>query len=173
MRATATLALAAAAAGCGWRRTPVQVISDTGSNALLVGSWAGDYDSRDTGRKGTISFELESEKDTAYCDVVMIPKVGNFRVAPEQRPDIPVVTPQTLGEPLKIQFIRLGDGRITGTLEPYTDPECGCKVTTTFEGTFRDANKIAGTYVTRGSGGYQTTGGTWNVKRQSVAKSAP
>jgi hypothetical protein len=147
------------------------VISESGSTALLVGSWAGDYSSSQTGRSGSISFELESEKDTAYCDVMMVPKVGNFRMATENRPDIPVVTQQSIGEPLKIRFIRLGDGRITGTLEPYTDPECNCKVSTTFEGILKGPDKIVGSYVTTGSDGYQSKG-KWNVTRQRVANSA-
>jgi len=171
-RAAIAIAFAAAAAGCTWRRTPVPLIAENGSTALLVGSWAGDYSSTETGRSGSISFELESEKDTAYCDVVMTPKVGNFRFSTEQRPDVPVVTPQALGEPLRIRFIRLGDGRITGTLEPYTDPECGCKVTTVFEGTLKGPDRIAGNYLTSGSDGYQSKG-KWTVVRQRVARTTP
>ena len=51
---------------CAWKRTPVPVISDSGSTALLVGAWSGEYSSRDTGRSGSITFEMATEKDTAY-----------------------------------------------------------------------------------------------------------
>lgn len=170
-RVTLAAALVLSTAGCSWRRTPVPVISDIGSTALLVGDWSGEYSSRDTGRSGSITFAMASEKDTAYCDVVMVPKYQTLRVTTQDRPDIPAVRPEALAEPLKIRFIRLGDGRVSGTLDPYVDPECGCRVTTTFDGKFTDANTITGSYVTRGSGLLHPTSGEWKVKRQSLRAS--
>jgi hypothetical protein len=161
------LAMTLAVAACGWRRTPVPIVSETGSTALLVGSWAGEYSSQQTGRSGSISFDLASEKDTAYCDVVMIPKVQTLRITSQEHPDVPIARPETLNEPLKIRFIRLGEGRLTGTLEPYNDPECGCKVNTTFEGRFTNENVIEGTYTTKGEGLHQETAGRWKVTRQA------
>jgi len=169
-RFTALAALAVLSlTACSWRRTPVPIVSDAGSTALLVGSWSGDYFSPETGRRGSISFELESEKDTAYCDVTMAPFVGNARVGANIHSDVPVVTSQkTINEPLKIRFIRLGNQKISGTMEPYTDPDCGCIVTTTFIGSFATPNKIEGTYTTAGAG-TQLAKGQWSVKRQAVA----
>jgi hypothetical protein len=146
----------------------VPIVADAGSTALLVGSWSGEYFSAETGRRGSISFDLESEKDTAYCDVTMIPFTGNAHVN-ILHPDVPNVQPQLLAQPLKIRFIRLGDNRISGTLEPYTDPDCGCTVTTTFVGSFAEPNKIKGTYTTVANGVHQTTRGQWSVTRQTVA----
>ena len=168
---TALAALAALSlTACSWRRTPVPIVGDVGSTALLVGSWSGDYFSPETGRRGSISFELESEKDTAFCDVTMIPYVGNARVGANVHGDAPVIASQkSINEPLKIRFIRIGDQRISGTLEPYTDPECGCTVTTTFIGSFAAPNKIEGTFTTVSTGMQQTTKGQWSVKRQTVA----
>jgi len=167
------LALLLPVAACTWRRTPVPLLSDSGSTALLVGSWAGDYSSAETGRSGNISFELASEKDTAYCDVVMIPKIQTFRVATQEHPEVRMVRPETLTEPLRIRFIRLGEGRLTGRLDPYTDPECGCQVSTTFEGRFTNDNVIEGTYVTKGDGVYQTTSGRWKVQREAAGATTP
>jgi hypothetical protein len=169
VRSAFVLALALFSAGCGWRRTPVQVFSDTGSTGLLVGRWSGEYNSRETGRSGSISFELASEKDTAYCDVVMIPAVQNLKIAVESSNQAPVVRQPVTAEPLKVKFVRLGEGRITGTLEPYADPDCACTVSTTFTGRFTGANRIEGTYVTSGRASGKSTTGQWKVARQTVA----
>ena len=171
IKAMAGVMLAVGAAGCSWRRTPVPIISESGSTALLVGSWTGEYSSAQTGRSGSISFDLDSEKDTAYCDVVMTPKVGNFRVATET-PEKQAIVQPAFPEPLKMRFIRVGDGRVSGTLEPYTDPDCQCTVTTTFEGTFYDPNKIEGSYITQGSATYKTTSGKWKVIRKKTVASS-
>jgi hypothetical protein len=166
-----TLALAVGTAGCSWRRTPVPVFSETGSTALLVGEWSGDYNSQETGRSGSISFSMASEKDTAYCDVVMVPKVHNVRITTTERPDVPLVKPEAMVEPLRVRFIRLGEGKLNGTLDPYTDPECNCRVTTTFDGQFVNADTIKGTYITRGSGLPRGYSGTWKVVRQRLQAS--
>ncbi len=65
-----------------------------------------------------------------------------------------------------ITFIRKEGGTMNGTLDPYRAPDCDCTVTTTFQGTFTDANHIAGTYTTVPSkAGASVTGGTWKVTR--------
>ena len=169
IRNAIALAFILSALGCEWKRTPVPIISDTGSTGLLVGSWSGEYSSKETGRRGSISFELASEKDTAYCDVFMIPAVQAHKIAVQPTNQTPVIQQPTPAEPLKIRFVRLGDGRITGTLEPYTDPDCACSVSTTFAGRFTDANRIEGTYVTTGRALSQSTGGRWKVTRKTLA----
>lgn len=172
IRGVLMLALALALAGCGWRRTPVPVISDTGSTGLLVGSWAGEYSSTQTGRSGGISFELASEKDTAYCDLVMSPSIQSLRIGANTT-EGPTVRTLPVTEPLKLRFIRLGEGKVTGTLEPYKDPDCGCLVTTTFEGKFSGSNTIVGTYVTTGFGFHKETGGRWKVTRHNTTSTSP
>jgi len=168
IRIAVIAALALPLAACGWRRTPVPVIAEAGSTALLVGAWSGDYRSKETGRSGSITFDMASEKDTAYCDVVMVPAASQtFQVVTRERPDVPTVRQPLLPEPLKIRFIRLGENRVTGTLDPYTDPECGCSVTTTFEGTFTDGNTIEGTYITRGAAPARSSKGVWKVTRKA------
>lgn len=163
IRTASILALTVLTA-CAWKRTPVPIISDDGSSALLVGTWSGEYSSGETGRSGSISFEMSSEKDTAYCDVVMVPKARTFQIAAqEQSPQI--INPQAFAQPLKIRFIRLGEGRVSGTLDPYLDPECDCPVSTTFDGNMTGANIIEGTFITRGAD-VPTSTGTWKVKRQ-------
>ena len=162
------LGLAALLAACGWRRTPVPVIAELGSEALIVGTWSGDYHSSETGRAGSITFDMASEKDTAFCDVSMIPRFQSVRMTQENSGPA-IARPAPPAEPLKVRFIRLGDGKVTGTMEPYVDPDCSCRVTTTFLGRFAGPNTIEGTYrsVPVGSGGIATTG-TWKVVRDKT-----
>ena len=95
----------------------------------------------------------------------MIPKVHTFQIATREQPAGQIAKSESLAQPLKIRFIRLGEGRVSGTLDPYIDPECSCTVNTTFEGTITTANTIEGTFITRGAG-IQASSGTWKVKRQ-------
>src|SRR5687767_10857146 len=85
--------LVVAATACSWKRTPVPVVSDSGSIAALVGNWAGEYSSDDTGRSGSIMFQLASEKDTAYGDVVMLPRLRQVQIPGQERPQAAVRLP--------------------------------------------------------------------------------
>ena len=167
-QAIAMIVLTASAAACGWRRTPVPVVSETDSVRALVGTWSGLYNSPETGRSGSIMFELASNKDTAYGDVLMVPKTSVIPPVPSEHPGMPITQAQRPGEPLTIRFVRVNGGSVTGVLDPYNDPDCGCRVVTTFAGRFTDSNTIEGTYSTNGiSIGHQPSAGQWKVTRQS------
>lgn len=168
-KSIAMIILAASALGCGWRRTPVPVISDSGSVEALVGTWSGLYNSEETGRSGSIVFELASNKDTAYGDVLMVPKTNVIPPVPTaEHPGMPITQAQKPGQPLTIRFVRMSGGSVTGVLDPYNDPDCGCRVVTTFAGRFTDSNTIEGTYSTKGTSiGHQPSAGQWKVTRQS------
>ena len=149
------------------------VVSDSGSIAALVGDWAGEYSSDDTGRSGSIMFQLASEKDTAYGDVVMVPRSRQVQIPGQERPGAAVRVPAA-SEPLTIRFVRVDGGRVSGTLAPYIDPDCGCSVITTYEGTFTDPDTIEGTYRTRGVGPvHQPAAGRWKVSRQHSKTTTP
>jgi hypothetical protein len=161
------LTLAAVSAACGFRRTPVPLTSDNGSVQALVGSWAGEYSSTETGRSGSITFSLASEKDTAYGDVTMIARtrVAPLVTSPQQSG---AVISQPQAQPLTIRFVRMEGDRVIGRLAPYDDPQCACRVVTTFQGRFSSSNTIEGTYDTRGTGiGHQPSAGKWKVTRQT------
>lgn len=173
-KSIAMIVLAASAAACGWRRTPVPIVSDTGSVEALVGTWSGLYDSRETGRSGSIMFELASARDTAYGDVLMMPKANVVTPMSSGHQGMPITQAQKPGEPLTIRFVRMSGGAVTGTLDPYNDPDCGCRVVTTFAGRFTDSNTIEGTYSTHGTSiGHQPSAGQWKVTRQSSTAGTP
>ncbi len=130
----------------------------------LVGEWRGESSSAQTGRKGTIAFTLRAGEAAAYGNVVMIPRPDSSLTEAERE----MVT--NVGAPgksvLKIQFVRKEGGNLSGTLDPYRDPDCNCPVITTFQGFFRDARTIEGTFSTVPTQpGGRVTGGIWRVTR--------
>ena len=170
VRGLLLVSLTVAGAGCSWRQTPVPIIAKGDAVTALVGEWLGEYESRDTGRSGTIVFRLRSASDSAYGDVSMTPKIHVVHL-PQQNPTDRVVSPAEMpAEPLQIRFVELEGSRVFGTLEPYKDPVCGCALTTTFEGRFTNENTIEGTFSSRGSDlSHQLARGEWKVTRRTIA----
>jgi hypothetical protein len=56
-------------------------------------------------------------------------------------------------------------GHVSGTLDPYADPQTSARLLTTFSGEL-NGNTIAGTYTTRLPSG-ETQTGRWSVQRRS------
>jgi hypothetical protein len=143
--------------------------------AALTGQWEGSYSSAATGRSGSISFTLTAHADSAYGDVVMIPR-GFGR--PLQAWDAgggagggaraPSAAPQSRSQVLTIRFVRVATGRVSGTLAPYADPVTGLRLFTAFEGRM-SGDTIAGGYTTRVAGAGETADtqtGEWTVTRR-------
>jgi hypothetical protein len=158
------LSLALSAAACS-RQTPGIEVSSTDFDVNpLVGQWRGSYSSNATGRSGTIAFTLLAGESSASGNVVMIPRADSL-LTPEERAMVNAVSTPG-GTVLSIHFVQKQGGTVHGTLDPYRDPECGCAVTTTFDGSFRDNATIEGTYSTVPSvSGATVSGGTWRVTR--------
>ncbi len=66
---------------------------------------------------------------------------------------------------LRIDFVQAARGQISGRLQPYRDPACGCILSTTFEGKL-EGNQIAGTFVMYHSGDGERQTGNWEVTRK-------
>ena len=157
------LALLASLA-CASTPETVPLVGNASDVSSLVGEWSGEYDGGASGRSGNIVFVLRSATDTAHGDVMMIP-----RGMGEQSPSSDSRRGQLAlrsGQVLRIAFVRVAGGAVTGTLDPYTDPNCNCTVQTTFTGTVRD-DTIEGTFVTRGSQLPNDQHGRWKVTRTS------
>jgi hypothetical protein len=146
----------AASAGCASRPPGIGVTSSDFDLNPLVGEWRGTYTNPEARRGGTIAFTLRAGESSASGNVVMIPGA----------PDSLATAAATARSVLKIHFIRKEGNKLTGTLDPFLDPECGCKVTTNFEGSFTNASTIEGTFTTVPSqSGRSVTGGKWKVTR--------
>jgi hypothetical protein len=163
MRTGVALMIALSAAACA----PVILKTPVGGTradiSQLVGEWQGDYESIDSGRRGSIAFRLRAGADTAEGDVLMEPRNALDPSAPDAA--MPHEAFGSGRQTLAIRFVVVDANRVTGVLEPYKDPGCGCTLTTTFIGTLR-GNAIEGTFRSEGSElGHIPQAGRWRVKR--------
>ena len=127
----------------------------------LAGSWSGNYWSATTGRRGRITFELEQSDGAAHGEVIMIP-ANRQQFEPAYEAHDLRASPR----PLHIEIIRAKDNQVTGTLEPYRDPDCDCLLSTSFIGTIR-GDEIEGEFVSLGGPGHIKQTGRWKIERQS------
>jgi hypothetical protein len=153
--------LAVLLAGCAATLpAPVAVQGADADLQALAGEWAGEYWGGSEGRSGSIVFRLDAVTGAAVGDVVMVPTGAG-----PLRPHTGVAEGAPSGaEALGIRFVRADGGLVRGVLEPYRDPDCGCALTTTFQGRLGDG-VVEGTFVTRGSGTHPESTGGWRVRR--------
>jgi len=141
---------------------PAPPVAVVGEASGFAGKWLGEYWSADTARRGSIRFELRADGSGARGDVWMyappspLDRMNGASLAP-------------VAEAIPIRFVRLdASGAVRGTLEPYRDPDCGCMLTTTFEGKLRDG-RIAGEFSSRDGDLHPVTHGQWEVHRVAPA----
>ena len=154
--------LLSTAAACHYRPAPVGLQGSPGEIAALAGEWTGEYTGTQTGRNGGILLQVVAGRDTAYGDVIMSTGAGQQLLAAHAPSEHEAHA--RAAEVLKITFVRVAGGGVTGALEPYRAPDCQCVVATTFSGEAR-GDMIEGTFVTRGPGELQQSG-RWRVQRR-------
>ncbi len=156
-----------AGAGCGYRPPPVPVTGTAPAIAKLVGDWEGEYESGESGRSGYIAFSLAEERDTARGDVLMLaPGEPEPRWSSPEAGRIQTIGSRpTTSRVLTIHFVRAEGGTVSGSLEPYTDPGCGCTLDTQFIGRM-EGDSIRGTFTSRHIQAGHTDHGTWVVRRK-------
>lgn len=113
------LACTSAPAAVPIQATPAEI-------SALAGHWEGEYSSKATGRLGSIVLDLIAGEDHAHGDVLMIPRGSNDPYRPARRPGGQGPGPAEATQLLKIRFIRAEGAGLSGTLEPYWDPDCNC-----------------------------------------------
>jgi len=152
---------------CATRRyTPVEVTAADFDVSALVGRWAGEYHSDETGRSGNITFSLQPGEASAFGDVMMIPKTPTRSTVPLQNQIVGYPALGSVRELLTIHFVRKEGNMVIGMLDPYLDPDCYCRVITTFRGEFKDGRTIEGTFSTQGSDQISMRAqGYWKVTR--------
>jgi hypothetical protein len=131
-----------------------------GDARMLQGDWEGTYVSRETGRTGSIMFQLKAGADSAYGDILMIPVQAE---EPARMPQS-ITTNRKSPRLLRISFVQCGGRDVTGLLDPYQDPDTGEQVYTTFVGHLK-GDELEGTFSSRYPGGAHRLAGTWTVKR--------
>lgn len=157
-------ALVAAAAACASTQEPhVPVSIGPADLSRLAGEWTGEYSSATTGRSGSIVFHLTATADSAHGDVIMVPRATGLplrRAMLHEQPEVGSALPREL----TIRFARFEGGRVTGVMDRYTDPDCNCPVSTTFQGTVH-GDRIEGTFNTYGAPAGHPVTGRWSVER--------
>lgn len=150
--------IATVLAACAGPGTPIPVRGDV---EPLVGQWQGEYSSPATGRVGSIVFTLRAGTDTARGDILMVPANMEAPVAIPRDAD-PTRRPPQL---LHVSFVRCEGSAVSGWIDPYTDPDTGERVLTTFDG-FLAGETITGTFVSYAELSNRRTTGTWTVTRK-------
>lgn len=143
---------------------PVPITGTRGAIQSLAGEWDGSYEADDGSRTGSIDFHLRAGSDTAFGDVVMIPRGWQRPVTPEDRPAAQtreVIPPRTL----TIRFVHVGGDQISGELDRYRDPDCGCLLRTVFEGRL-SGNTLSGRYLSYHQEGGPPVSGKWRAERK-------
>ncbi len=149
MRHMLHYAVLLALVACAANPSPVPMMGPAGDVSALAGEWVGEYRSVETGRMGSISFKLQAGSDTAFGDVLMVPRQAQTGGDVSQNPGVPGCTAAQI---LTIRFVHVAAQRISGTIEPYRCPDCGCLLVTVFRGELK-GNRIDGDFVTTHSQG--------------------
>lgn len=156
--------VAFALSACGASQTPVPLVGASTDVTALTGEWTGEYSSGESGRSGSITFTLRSAGDSAFGDVVMIPTGLGRPVKPYTEQPVAGSNSPSPTTVLTIRFVRVEQGRVSGTLDPYADPQTGERLFTTFTGELK-GNTIEGMYTTRLQTGITQTG-RWSVQKR-------
>ncbi len=159
-RTVVALMALAALGGCSATGAPIPVRGDV---SPLVGHWEGEYSSTETGRVGSIVFTLVAGRDTASGDILMIPANMETPGDVTRTPDPTRRTPQVL----KVSFVRCEGMEVTGWLDPYSDPDTGERVYTTFEGVLK-GDRLEGSFTSLAELSGRRTSGKWMVKRKKL-----
>jgi hypothetical protein len=164
MRKQLTLLLATGlAASCSGRPAAVPVMGEPQDLSALSGEWNGTYKTTaGRVRTGHLFFNLRPGKDTAIGYVVM-----TYPTEPVTIDPYVYAAPVVQTEQLSIAFVRATGGRVSGQIEPYKDPWCGCQLRTSFVGRVR-GDKIVGTFTTQHLETNLITWGEWQASRQAA-----
>jgi hypothetical protein len=151
--------------GCTWiagQPAPVRVQGESRDIRQLAGTWRGEFHNAQTGRVGTIFFDLRGDSDTAYGNVTFdrVVPIGvctdMARPQATSRTVVPVV--------LRFGALATSRGSLGGWLEAYRDPDLSCWMDTWFEGRLvRDT--LEGSFFSRRTDTDTVRAGTWWAAR--------
>lgn len=154
-------------AGCATNPAPVPLSGSVADLGALAGEWRGEYETTaGPPRFGSILFRIASGADSARGDVLMVAHQDRLPPAELREAGDPWSQSDRIPQSqlLTITFVRAAAGQVSGALDPYQDPTCGCTLRTTFTGRL-DGDVIAGTFTSLHLGTGRTTGGDWRVRR--------
>jgi hypothetical protein len=159
-----------ATAACESQRAAIPIVADPNQRSALVGEWHGQYGSPSTKRSGSIVLFLVEGEDHAHGDVLMIP-AGNSEPYRPSAGSAETAALRRGPQLLTIRFVRAKEGQISGSLDPWWDPDCDCEVQTSFVGEIR-GDRIVGIFTSlSGRPGVGRWTGWWEVHRKKPSSS--
>jgi hypothetical protein len=157
--------LAGLSLACSGNVPPIPVIGTPQDLTTLTGEWLGTYEISDgAARRGDIYLKLNAGTDTARGSVVMTVRQFRTDLTP-LRDGLPAAM-VPFSEAVSIKFVRVRNGFVTGLLDPYRDPYCGCTLNTTFTGRLQ-GDTITGEFRIRHSDSVARETGRWSAVRQA------
>jgi hypothetical protein len=150
---------------CSSHSMPVLLQGEPVAAASLSGDWTGSYWTGGSARRGALKFYIGKGEDDSFGDVTMLSPLGERMQPADQGPAHRAHT--RLAQSLRVDFDWAPGGQLMGSLEPYIAPDCLCKVTTTFTGTFV-GDTIRGTFITTGT--TENREGKWQLVRRTAIK---
>ena len=121
-------------------------------------------------RHGTIAFKLVAVEEQASGEVLMIPERTGWPYT-MNRP-MPQAPPRT--EPrtqlLTIRFVEASAGTLSGTMDPYWDPDRRCTAHASFAGAI-DGDALSGTVTSTCEDNVRVLNGRWRARRTPAALS--
>jgi hypothetical protein len=162
----AAVALTTALLGCAkQQQSGFDVSSRNFDVSPLVGEWAGEFSSAETGRHGTITFTVQPRESTGSGEVTLLPdRIAGDAPSAAQQPAAGNAVAAG-GLVFKISLMRIDGDTVVGRIEPYLDPLCNCQIASTFKGLLQ-GRTIAGRYSSVGvEDGLERFHGSWTVTR--------
>jgi len=143
VRSLSLVTVLALLGACASSMSTVPVRGDADDIARLAGEWKGQFEGVNNSRRGTIDFNFAMGRHTADAKVIM----------------------QVDGKPLRLAVanLQIDDAQVRGTIEPYVDPTCNCRIETKFEGAL-SSGFMVGTYSVHPDGAAPRTG-NWSAER--------
>ena len=135
-------------ASCGGSSSSIPVRGPDEDVGLMAGHWEGTYVGVESGRHGTVLFDLTLGHHVA---------AGNVLMQAEGQPQP--------GQALAVEFVHADHGQVQGKIRPYTDPVCQCTIDTEFLGELH-GDEISGTFTSKLSTNGNLQHGTWEVHRK-------
>ncbi|HEU4935585.1 MAG TPA: hypothetical protein VFT39_03960 [Vicinamibacterales bacterium] len=164
----AIIAMMIGSGACAANPPLVPVFASRADWEILAGRWTGSYTTSAANRRGLIEFTLSASDEQASGDVLMIAEGTRIPYRPYPPGDPrqgPIDASYT--QLLTIRFVRAEQGRISGTIASYWDPDRRCQATATFLGAAW-SRAIEGTFTSICEDGVRQLRGTWRVTRQPV-----
>jgi hypothetical protein len=134
----------------------------------LAGHWRGSYTIASRDRRGLIDFTLSAGDEEASGDVLMIAEGTRLPYRPYPPGDPRLAPVDALyTQLLTIKFVRAEQGRVSGTIASYWDPDRSCQASAAFLGSAQP-HVIDGTFTSTCEDGIRQLRGTWRVTRQPL-----